>query len=138
MARMTQKVWEGLTEKERELLKSIGIRPNHRSKTIIKKTWHVKPPEPYTLLITTRCELCGSSPRQFFRMTLKDDPTCLQATPFIYDKEAPLPKGTLKREEVYSSTCSECPKELMKWEKADLIKKLLKAFPIASVGGYGK
>ena len=132
MAKMTQEIWTGLTDREREILKSIGIRPNGRSKTIIKKIWHVKPPKPYTLLITTRCELCGSSPRRCFEMAIKDDSTTLQATPLV----GKIPSGIpIKQEEIYSSTCSECPKELMKWKKVDLIKKLLKAYPIASIGG---
>ena len=127
MAHIPQKQWLELTEKEKEILKAIGITPE-KHKAPPQKPHSVRAPDPYTLQITTHCQLCGGHPIQYFDMVLSDeegvDPH-LHAV--IISEDVALQRKDLVKRETHSSICCECCTRLCKWTKNDLIINLVKA-----------
>lgn len=134
MAHIPQKQWDELTDKEKELLKAIGIRPNGKHKAPPNKLRGVKAPNPYTIKVITRCQLCKGSPVKYFDMVLSDEngEPHLHAVPIC--KEDALKKKSLTTKETYSSTCCECYERLHKWSKEELIKKLVKTYAVVAIG----
>lgn len=128
---ITSKVWNKLGKKDKTLLKRIGLKPS-----ILKKPppFKGKSLEPYYLKITVNCSLCNSKPVQYFHMIPSEDRSSLQARG-VTKEEAKSHK--CQEKEVHSSTCSECYKVLTKkWKKEELVKALIKAYPLASIGGF--
>ena len=127
---ITSKIWSSLNKKDRELLKQIGLKPKIIPRPIPNR---IKPPTPYCLKMITNCTLCGSKPIRYFRMVLSEDETYLTSVP-ITEEEANTCECRLKT--TYSSTCPHCYEVLIKdWKKEDLVKALIKAYPLAAIGG---
>jgi len=134
MAHIPQKQWEKLTDQEKEILKSIGIRPNGKHKAPSAKLQGIKAPNPYTLEVTIHCQLCGGTPKQYFDMVQFYESGEPHLHAVLISKEDALKKAVLIKRDSYQSTCSECFDRLHDWTKEELIKKLIKVYPMASVG----
>ena len=139
MAHIPQKDWDNLTAREREILKSIGIRPNGKHKAPPRRLQGTRAPEPYTLEVTIYCQLCGGTPKKYFDMVLAENAEAPHLHAVLISRRDALLQETIKmkaitKKETYQSTCCECYKRLHKWSKEDLIQKLIKVYPLASIG----
>ena len=133
MARVTQTEWNRLTDREKEILKSIGISPE-KHKQPDRKQCVVNIPVPYTLKVTTQCHLCGGRPVKYFDMVLSDEEgkaPHLHAVPIL--EEVAL-KKKFKSQVVHSSVCCECYQVLKGWSKEALVSKLIKTYGMLATG----
>jgi hypothetical protein len=123
-----------LTEREKEILKSIGIRPNGKPKTLPRRLRGTRAPEPYTLEVTIHCQLCGGTPVKYFDMVLAENAEAPHLHAFPISKGEALQRPALTKKDTYQSTCCECYRRLHKWSKEELVEKLIKVYPLASIG----
>ena len=130
---VTQREWDKLTEREKEILKGIGISPKSTKSSPKSLPFKGNPQEPYFLKRTVHCNLCKSITIKYFHMLLSEDSS------HLYSKEATEEEavsGKYKSQELHQSTCSECYNVLIKeWTKEEIAKALIKAYPLASIGG---
>lgn len=138
MIQVTQNQWDKLTQAEKTLAKSLGITPK---KPAITKRESLPKPEPYIMQAKVHCYLCKSDTEQFFHMKLKES---IHYLPYLQsvkvtEKEAQeLKKGMPYHTKVMEmSTCSVCPEVLMKWEKKELVRKLIEVYPQARAALLG-
>ena len=134
MTHITQKEWNRLTDKEKEILKSIGIKPTEKHKAPAAQARGIKPPKPYTIEITIHCQLCKSTPKKYFDMVLAENVEVPYLHAIPISKEEAFKKPTLVKRETPQSTCCECYEKLHKWKKEELIMKLIKVYPSSSIG----
>jgi len=134
MAHIPKKQWDELTDREREILKSIGIRPNGKHKAPVEKPRATRAPDPYTIEVTVICQLCKGTPKQYFDMIPSDEEGAPHLHAVAISKENALKRKNLRKKDSYQSTCSECFNRLHDWTKEELIKKLIKVYPLASIG----
>ncbi len=106
-------------------LKSLGLEipataVRIQAKAKAKPRHSLKPADPYYLLVTTRCNLCGSTFSEGFEMR-----NC-PITESLTSKKSPLPLPSGHRSETRKvNKCRFCSEALKEFDKTYLISRLL-------------
>lgn len=122
-------------KEELKILEKLGIDLAARPEIKRDETKRTKAPKPYILKTLTCCQLCGKNTVQFFSMELDeaDYVPVLRARPISPLEAEQLRHKGMRLQSLYPNSCPVCLKTLMKWKKEDLVRALIKAFPLANV-----
>jgi len=119
---------------ELKILRKLGIDLTARPDTPRDETRRTRAPKPYILKTLVHCQLCGKNTVQFFSMELDetDYVPVLRAKP-ISLLEAEQRNEVIKSQHLHPNSCSVCFEALMKLKKEELVRMVIKSFPLANM-----